>query len=195
MSTEQVWLEDGTSRHFTAHEQQDAYGSLQAVEANTVDLLRWAAAEKAWQVAQAEMAALYKASYDLDVAIEQVGIDAEDREWAEQRAVAEAERVALEAAVDDVDGPRQYVLVNRSRWNPDGRSQRTLGFTVHHESCASARRLEDRRAEESMSTTSISGRIMRKPEAAALIGTRPDFNLAPVQACKRCCANLAGVSP
>lgn len=108
---------------------------------------RWQSAERLWKRAQAEMSARY-----LEAEKIQLAVDAIEEELAEQEAdKANQERsnatAAREALADQLDGPREW-YVHQLVQEREGRGFRsafvTVGWTIHHATCGTARKALER---------------------------------------------------
>lgn len=190
----EAFVEDvGRETVYRVFEQQDSYGCREHVEVPTETLLRWQHAQRAWDAAQAEMTATYAASAALAAAVEQVETDLEAEEWARERTVQEAERALIEAHTEEVDGPREFLVVERYRWDRRGFGRTWLASTVHRESCPAVAKARERDQEGEVKPHEF-GSLIRKPEAASALGPNGVFRNRVTQPCQRCCRDLEQVS-
>jgi hypothetical protein len=161
------------------------------VDADT--LARWEQAIEEFRRTQMEMLAVFneaEAAYEARVAAEEA---IEQERWEAERAVAaakfEAEREAREAIAEAEDGPREWVLVTKvaDRGTAFRVRNKTIGFTVHHHTCAVLGRV--------LAPSAVSDEPVRLPTAVDWV-LKPETTVSyseikPVKVCGRCASKVA----
>lgn len=184
MSIDRVWLDEVPQPSYAvvASEVGPVFSTAVEVAATSEQVVRWEGARVAWQAAQAEMRALYNEVIAAKDAAEDAAIAEQDAADAARAAANAVLAAAEEAAADEKDGPREWVLFGRTRWVGRFRDQQvTAGHTVHHIACpVVAQWVEDQGAAQRM----------RRPEAEAVLRKSTRYREAPTRACKKCAKAL-----
>jgi hypothetical protein len=165
------------------HEEATDYGL--GVYATSEQVVRWQAAQRAYDAAQAEMRALYEEAEQMVTLAEEIKEDQEAAEREQERLEWEAKRAVEEAEAEVQYGPRQWVRLDLEKMtNPTARWPKWKVYkrTVHHADCKAYRR---RLSEH---TDPYDGAV-RTPEATRWFAQGAQEGI-PTQPCKQCAAKV-----